>query len=107
MRNNIEQAERTMARIILPTSATMIGVCATIICLVKVVEEHSGPSRVDEYAALVMVLFLVSTIASYLSIRSWDRGQGGVRLELVADVFFLVGLLAIAMVGFFFAYEVI
>jgi hypothetical protein len=54
-----------------------------------------------------MVLFLVSTIASYLSIRSWDRGQGGVRLELVADVFFLVGLLAIAMVGFFFAYEVI
>jgi hypothetical protein len=107
MRDDTKRTERTMARIILPTSATMIGVCATVIGLVKVVEEHSGPSRVDEYAALVMVLFLVSTIASYLSIRSWDRGQGGVRLELVADVFFLVGLLAIAMVGFFFAYEVI
>ena len=107
MRSNIEQAERTLARIILPTSATMIGVCATIIGLVKVVEARSGPSRVDEYAALVMVLFVVSTIASYFSIRRGDRGLGGVRLELVADVFFIVGLLAIAIVGFFFAYEVI
>ena len=107
MRNDTKQAERTLSRIILPISATMIGACATIISLVKVVEVRAGPSRVDEYAALVMVLFLVSTISSYLSIRRWDRGQGGVRLELVADVFFLVGLLAIAMVGFFFAYEVI
>ena len=107
MRDKNDRAERTLARIILPTSATMIGVCATIIGLVKVVEERSGPSRVDEYAALVMVLFLVSTIASYLSIQRWDRGGDGVRLELVADVFFIVGLLAVAIVGFFFAYEVI
>jgi hypothetical protein len=102
-----EQAERVLSKIILPTSGTMIGVCATIIGLVKVVERNAQSSHVDEYTALVMMLFLVSSIASYLSIRRADRRGGGLRLELVADVFFLSGLVAISTIGLFFAYEII
>jgi hypothetical protein len=37
---------------ILPVSATLIGVCVTLVGLVKVVEIKIGNSRVDEYAAL-------------------------------------------------------
>jgi hypothetical protein len=105
--DDFEPTERTLSKIILPTSTTMIGVCATIIGLVKVYEVRAGPSRVDEYSALVMLLFFVSAIASYLSIREADRAGHGARLELLADVSFVLGLLGLTIVGFFFAYELI
>ena len=43
----------------------MIGVCTTLIGLVKVAKGHMGPSRVDEYAGLAALLFLVSACAVY------------------------------------------
>lgn len=42
---------------ILPSASTMLGVCLTGIGLVKVVEEHIGPSHVDEYLALDAIFF--------------------------------------------------
>ena len=65
--------ERALSKHILPSSGTMIGVCATLIGLVKLAEAHIGPSRVDEYAALASLLFLASAIASYISMRHLDR----------------------------------
>ena len=69
--------ERALSQIILPTSATMIGVCATLIGLVKIVEGSTGTSQVDEYTDLVLVLFLFSAIISYLAIR--EMGSFGRR----------------------------
>lgn len=85
----------------------MIGVCATIIGLVKVVQTRGGPSHVDEYTALVLLLFLASASASYLSIRHEARRHFSARCEFVADVFFLAGLFAVALIALFFAYEII
>lgn len=98
---------RTLARSILPVSGTMIGICTTLIGLTKIAESHSGPSHVDEYAALASLLFLVSAIASYISLRHSDRPAMSARFELIADQFFLVGLVAIAGIALLFAYEVI
>ena len=42
----------------------MIGVCATLVGLVKILEARIGPSHVDEYATLTALLFLVSAAAS-------------------------------------------
>lgn len=92
---------------ILPVSATMIGVCATLIGLVKLAEEKLGPSHVDEYAALTAVTFLASALASYLSIRYSDRPRLSARIEQIADLIFLVGLVGITLVATLFAYEVI
>ncbi len=50
--DNETTARRELSKHILPNSGTLIGVCATLIGLVKVAEAHIGPSRVDEYAAL-------------------------------------------------------
>jgi hypothetical protein len=97
----------TLSKHILPSSGTMIGACATLIGLVKVVEGRIGPSRVDEYAALVSLLFLASAIASYVSIRHSNRPYLSGRCELVADQCFLLGLVGIAVVTLFFAYEII
>jgi multisubunit Na+/H+ antiporter MnhG subunit len=102
-----ERTERVLSRIILPTSGGMIGVCTTLIGLVKVAEGRIGPSRVDEYASLILLLFLTSAITSYLSIRHSERQTLSSRLELVADQCFLAGLFCIALIGLFFAYEIV
>ncbi len=99
--------ELALSRHILPNAATMIGVCATLIGLVKVVEMRAGPSRVDEYAAMTLVLFLASAIASYVSIRRPGASAWGRRCERIADQCFMAGLVAITVIGVFFAYEII
>jgi hypothetical protein len=96
-----------LSRHILPTSATMIGVCVTLVGLVKVVEIRAGPSHVDEYSALAAILFLVSAAASYLSIRYVDLNRTSERYERIADVLFLAGLFSITMIAVLFAYEAV
>ena len=105
--NNRLDEQRSLSKHILPSSGTMIGVCATLIGLVKLAEPHIGASRVDEYAALASMLFLASAIASYISIRHPNRPQLSERCEVVADQCFLAGLVGIAGITLFFAYEVI
>ena len=97
----------SLASHILPVSGTMIGVCATLIGLVKLAEAKHGTSHVDEYAAIAAVTFLASALTSYLSIRWSGRTRLSVRVEQVADMIFLCGLVGITLVATLFAYEVI
>ncbi len=92
---------------ILPSSATMIGVCITAIGLVKLIEGRIGPSHVDEYCAIAALIFLVSAGASYTSLRLEPEVRHVVTLERIADIFFMVGLVALTLVALLFAYEVI
>ncbi len=85
----------------------MIGVSTTLIGLVKIAEYRMGQSHVDEYAALASLVFLVSALASYISIRNSERPKLSERLELIADQCFLIGLVALVLISVFFAYEVI
>src|ERR1700761_8678915 len=101
------KARGELSRRILPSSGTMIGVCAPLIGLVKLAEAHIGPSRVDEYAALASLLVLASAVASYISIRHTKQPQVSARCEAIADQCFLAGLISIAVITLFFAYEVI
>jgi hypothetical protein len=101
------RVSRELSRHILPTSATMIGICTTFIGLVKLAEARIGPSHVDEYAALAALLFLVSSAASYLSIRFSDQKRLGAPCEKLADQFFLAGLVSITLIATLFAYEAI
>lgn len=106
-RKNRLDGERELSRHILPTSATMIGICTTFIGLVKVAEAKMGPSHVDEYAALAALLFLISSACSYLSIRYADNSPVGAQYEKVADMLFLSGLSSITFIAMLFAYEAI
>ncbi|MET0968817.1 MAG: hypothetical protein ABWY18_06420 [Tardiphaga sp.] len=98
---------RELSKHILPSSGTMIGVCATLIGLVKVMERRIGASRVDEYAAVASLFFLASAVASYVSMRNRGNRRLGERCEAIADQCFLGGLVAITVITVFFAYEVI
>src|SRR5215467_9270856 len=103
----VRMRSETLASHILPVSATMIGVCVTLIGLVKLAEAKLGSSHVDEYAALVSIMFLTSALTSYLSIRYSQRPRLSVRIEQIADLIFLGGLIGITLVATLFAYEVI
>jgi len=99
--------QRELAKEILPASGTMIGVCTTLIGLVKVVEMQFGPSRVDEYVSLDAVVFVISALAAYAAIRYAHRPKLRGFFERAADLTFLAGLLGIAAIAVLYAYEAI
>ena len=107
MPQDTERQRYPLAHHILPTSGTMIGICMTLIGLVKVTEFKGHDSHVDEYAALATLVFLASAVSSYLSLRLEGRVVLSRRLELFADQCFLIGLIAIVAIGVLFAYAVI
>lgn len=89
---------------ILPTSATMIGVCITVISLVRVVEATNDVSTViDKVVAGDSLLFLAAAFMSYLSMRSGRRRR---YLENYADVVFMIALGVLAMAGILVAWEI-
>ena len=107
MNHHITPAEASLSRRILPSAGTLLGVCITLIGLVKIIEPKIGPSRVDEYAALTALVFLASAIASYISIRHAANGRLSRRCEAIADQCFMAGLVAITLIALCFAYEII
>jgi hypothetical protein len=103
----VKSKRMSLSHHILPASGTMIGICMTLIGLVKVTELKGTQSNVDEYAALATLIFLMSAVCSYLSLRFEHREGLSRRFELFADQCFLVGLVAVVMIGVLFAYAVI
>ena len=92
---------------ILASASTMIDVSTTLIGLVKVVEGRIGESRVDEFAGIATVLFLMSAVMSFASMRLESRPRAGLAIERVADALFLIGLVCTSAIALFFAYEMI
>src|SRR3981081_1937305 len=96
-RLTIRTKSDSLASHILPVSGTMIGVCATLIGLVKLAEAKHGSSHVDEYAAMAAVRFLASALTSYLSIRYSNRTKLSFRIEPCAASIFLCGLIGVTL----------
>jgi hypothetical protein len=82
----------SLAGHILPVSATMVGVCMTVISLVQIIPKSDVSSWVDALLAVDNMLFLSSALISYYAIRhpgipaSRHRGTGlaprGYRLHV-------------------------
>ena len=100
-------ADENLAEHILPNAATMVGICVTAVGLVKVVEARIGPSNVDIYCSVAGVVFLISALCSYLSLRMVSHGPFRRMLERAADMSFMVGLVALTGITVLFAFEVI
>lgn len=88
---------------ILPTSATMAGVCITVISIVRLVESNRHVSTIiDNLMAFTGLIFLGSCFLSYISIRS---PRLSAKFEKYADFLFLVGLSLMVIGGFLLAWE--
>lgn len=97
--------EAQLARYTLAGSGTMIGICTTLVGLVKIVEGRLGPSSVDTYVAVIALLFLCSAILSYLSIRGEHHARSSRPLGRSADIIFMAGLVCIVILVILFAVE--
>ena len=101
-----DEAHGRMAERILSTSGTMVGVCATLIGLVKLTEARRGLSHIDELAGVTAVLFVFCALLAYLALRSKTPAWRA-RLEATADVLFLIGLAVLAILGILFGFDVL
>ena len=93
---------KNTAHHILPVSATMVGVCMTVISLVQLVPKIDISSWADEVLAMDALIFLVSTMLSYWTLRHEKYAQ---RLELIAGRLFLVGLCVMSFVSVLIAFD--
>ena len=80
----------------------MVGVCMTVLSIAKLLGDKSHRGMVDEMIAFDSLIFLLSAIFSYLSIRSNKEQE---RLEKIADMAFMAGLVLMVVTSFIFAYE--
>jgi hypothetical protein len=87
---------------ILPTSATMIGVCLTALYISLLSPFSAGRVVVDKLLAVDALVFLVSAVLSFASMRVHD---GGSRFEAWGENVFIgaLGLLALGALVLAFA----
>lgn len=89
---------------IFSVSATLVGVCLTVIGIFRAITELKNFSSVgDNILAFDALLFLTSCIVAYVALRSKDRQQKR-RLERIADFIFIGGLSLMVIVCSLIAY---
>lgn len=101
--NEVEGRQNSLSAHILPTSATMIGVCMTVLSI-----GHLGPSGdlraiVDKLIAIDGVIFLSSAVLSFVSMRTHHRAA---RYEGRAEVLFISGLALLALAAVTLAFAI-
>lgn len=99
-----DQTKNQISRHILPTSATMVGVCMTVITLIKLMPGGGKSTWIDEILALDSLVFVTSAFLSYLSIRA---PQKEAIYELWADNAFMAALVGMALATCILALELL
>lgn len=102
-RNEIGQTLNGLSSHILPTAATMVGVCMTVLSIGCLSQAGRLGVIIDKLLAADAVLFLISAVLSFLSIRVAARGR---RLESWAEELFLLGLVLITMTTILIAFAI-
>ena len=86
---------------ILPAAATMVGVCMTVISIVRVL--HQGGVIVAHVVAFASLAFLTSAVTAYFAIR---RSRKGARFEIFAEWCFLLGLVLLTIAVIVITFEI-
>jgi hypothetical protein len=89
---------------ILPNSATMAGVCVTVISIIKGMHIGYPGLIIDKVLALDSMIFLASAACSYFAMRFSDQPT---RLENLADSTFMFGLFLMVVGTVGFAFEIL
>lgn len=84
---------------ILNTSATLLGFCLFVITSLHV-NNKSSNSLIDEFASIIALILIISSVLSFISIRTQDEAKE-FKYEQIADNLFVVSLIGIfAIVAF-------
>jgi hypothetical protein len=101
-----EPLEHAISIHIFTVSSAMVGVCLTVIGLIRVVITlRHADTIADDLLAADAVLFLLATLASYWALRrrSYRRRP---LLERAADALFIVALLMMVAICGYITYAV-
>jgi uncharacterized membrane protein len=91
---------------IFTVSAAMVGVCLTVIGIIRVVISiRKADTLADDLLAADAVLFLASCLSSYVALRTRSTRRLN-ALERFADVTFIVALLVMVFVCAFITYAI-
>ncbi|HMI08097.1 MAG TPA: hypothetical protein VK528_11160 [Flavobacterium sp.] len=75
---------------ILTASSTLLGLCFVVLTSLKLSDNREA-SVIDEFTAVAILMFMTSSILSYLSMR--NSKLWGKKYERIADIVFLSGLI--------------
>jgi len=101
-----KRLEDDIAIHILSVSAGMVGVCLTVIGLIRVVITlRKADTFADDLLAFDAILFLVACLSSYWALRT-RSAQRMYRLERFADVVFLLALALMVTICAFIVYAI-
>jgi len=89
---------------ILNTSATLLGLCFVVLTSIKV-SDMQDSTLIDETTALAIILFMGSSILSFLSMRK-EKGIND-RLEKIADFVFLSGLVVLFLTTMMVTFNIV
>lgn len=92
---------RGLSAHILPTSATMIGVCMTVLTIGHLGSGSQWHMVIDKLLAVDALIFMGSALLSFISMKSTQSGR---TFEARAEMVFIAGLslLALGAVGLAF-----
>jgi len=96
-------ADKTISQHILPTAATMVGVCMTVISILKI-SANSPNTWADEILALDSLFFIASAILSYAAIRNRVDAD---KYEDWADKAFVLGLVVMTIACFIVVFAIV
>lgn len=77
---------------ILNSSANLLGICFLVLTSLKVLKLNDT-TFIDECTSIAAILFMSSSILSFLSIRSTSKKS--TSYENIADIIFLSGLICL------------
>jgi hypothetical protein len=108
MRNQqSEELERTLDIHIMTVSATLVGVCLTVIGIYRISNKLDAVNRLgDEFLALDALGFLASCLLSYFALRAREKQRQKI-LEKFADRIFLASLSFMVIIGVLIVYELL
>jgi hypothetical protein len=91
---------------IFTVSSAMVGVCLTVIGLIRVVITlGSADTLADDFLAADALLFLISCMLSYWALRS--RGLHRMhRLEKIADSIFIIAMIGMVVICALITYTI-
>jgi hypothetical protein len=105
--NDRKHLEADISTHIFSASAGLVGVCLTVIGLIRVVVATLNVDTfADNLLAIDALLFLASCLLSYWALRTRSIARM-YRVERVADAIFIAGLLLMTAVCTIIAYELL
>lgn len=96
--------DNNLSHHILPNSATMVGVCIMVISIVKSLPPDKVNYFIDKAVAVDSLLFMISALFSFLSIRLANTLP---RFEWWAEVVFILGLVSMTFITIVFSFEIV